>query len=448
MASLRLNNFQRALRADRWYNQHFTYIGKLLLFVIVLSGVLGFDTSRNLSYQVFALFVAVVLLAILFSRFNRNTFTCERRIPAVVTVGQSFSYHITVKNTCDKACSDVLLVDCVQDVFPDEYEMKNVKDSESRRENWFDRVVGYPRWRRLVRYKTGATEPRQIIDFLGPHQSTQLQLSITPLRRGYLRFTGARFGKPDPLGLFRRVFEVQHVHSVLVLPRRYPVARLNLSGQRNYQPGGVTLSSSVGESGEFHGLREYQHGDPLRRIHWRSWARQGKPMVKTYEDEFFVRHALILDTCTADLPLQHFEEAVSVAASLAVNMSDAESLLDLMFVEDKAYHFTSGRGVGDIQSMLEILACVQASEQSSWKSLQSQVMQHMAQLSSVVFVLLRWDETRQELVQQVKQQGVEVRVLLVSDSDTDAPDVDFMPLQSELIHLTPGRIEQGLQRVV
>jgi len=80
---------------------------------------------------------------------------------------------------------------------------------------------------------------------------------------------------------------------------------------------GVALASNVGQSEEFVSLRDYRRGDPLRHIHWRSWAKAGKPVVKEFEDEFFVRHALVLDTFIDDPHSELFEEAVSVAASFA-----------------------------------------------------------------------------------------------------------------------------------
>ena len=96
--------------------------------------------------------------------------------------------------------------------------------------------------------------------------------------------------------MFRSVYRQAIKDSLLVLPKRYPVPSLELTGRRHHHQGGVALSSSVGEAAEFHGLRDYRPGDPLRHIHWRSWARNGKPVVKKYEDEYFVRHAMILDT--------------------------------------------------------------------------------------------------------------------------------------------------------
>ncbi|MDH5323922.1 MAG: DUF58 domain-containing protein [Gammaproteobacteria bacterium] len=448
MTSGRAGNFQAAFRVDRWYRMHFTATGQLLIYAIVVSGVLGFDTSRNLSHQIFALLVAVLLLSMVFSRFSRPRIQCERSLPSVVTVGQAFNYQVRVHNRGSADYSDVLLVDRLEDVFPTAQELKRYNDRESRSENWFDRVVGYPRWRRLLRHKTGADAPRHIIDFLPAGQSVDLQLSMTPLRRGYVRIVSSCFAYPDPVGLFRKVFENPSEGSVLVLPKRYSVAPLKLSGKRNHHQGGVALSSSVGESGEFHGLREYENGDPLRRIHWRSWARQGKPMVKTYEDEFFVRHALVLDTCmtagVANSPEAVFEEAVSVAASIAVNMTDQESLLDLMFVEDKAYQFTFGRGMGDTRSLLEILAGVQAGSEFSMTGLNALLAQHLSHMSSVIFVFLQWDEMRRQLVRNVRQNGIDVRVLLVCESSAAAPDVDFMSLDEPIITLTMESIEQDL----
>ena len=103
--------------------------------------------------------------------------------------------------------------------------------------------------------------------------------------------------------------------SILILPKRHPLPAFQLPGAVKYQQGGVSMASSVGESEEFVALREYRAGDPLRRLHWKSFAKFGKPIVKEFQDEFFVRHALLLDTFGAHATTDLFEDAVSVAAS-------------------------------------------------------------------------------------------------------------------------------------
>src|SRR5262249_5934291 len=157
---------------------------------------------------------------------------------------------------------------------------------------------------------------------------------------------------------------------ILVLPRRYPLPSIAFPGTLKYQEGGVALASSVGRSEEFVSLREYRRGDPLRHIHWRSWAKAGKPIVKEFEDEFFVRHALVLDTVTPYPHSEAFEEAVSVAASFACTLQTQESLLDLLFVGLQAYCFTVGRGLAHTDQMLEILASVRPSAGKPFRDLE------------------------------------------------------------------------------
>src|SRR5207247_8902647 len=99
----------------------------------------------------------------------------------------------------------------------------------------------------------------------------------------------------------------------------------------------------------------------LRHIHWGTGAKAGKPVVKEFEDEFFVRHALVLDTFTEHPHSEVFEEAVSVAASFACAIQTQESLLDLLFVGPQSYCFTAGRVLAHTDQMLEnlpsLLAC-------------------------------------------------------------------------------------------
>src|SRR6185295_2895545 len=139
------------------------------------------------------------------------------------------------------------------------------------------------------------------------------------------------------------------------LPQCYRLPPLLLPGARRYQHGGVALASSVGDSEEFVALRDYRPGDPLQRVHWKSFARVGYPVVKEYQDEFFERHALIIDTFGGSATEEAFEDAVAVAASFAAAVDTRECLLDLMFVGRETYCFTAGSGQLQAQHLLEVL---------------------------------------------------------------------------------------------
>jgi uncharacterized protein (DUF58 family) len=244
--------------------------------------------------------------------------------------------------------------------------------------------------------------------------------------------------------LFRSFVKIRSPQSVLILPKRYPLGPVALPGSKQYQPGGIAFAAHVGQSDEFVSLRDYRHGDPWRHIHWRSWARAGKPVVKEFEDEFFVRHALVLDTFMPIPEPDLFEEAVSVAASFACTVRTQESLLDLLFVGPESYCFTAGRGLADADQMLEILASVRACSDQSFKKLEHLVLNHASVVSGCICVLLAWDEPRQEFVRKLKALKLPVLVLVLVHAG-EKLEPGAMADAPERFHiLEAGKIEQEL----
>ena len=247
------------------------------------------------------------------------------------------------------------------------------------------------------------------------HQ-TSIQLTLKPNRRGYITFKELLVLRPDPLNLFHAIQPLALSDRLLVLPKRYPVGDFEFSGGRRFQRGGVDLAVSVGDAEEFVALREYRPGDPLRHIHWKSMARLGKPVVKEYQDEYFVRHALLLDTFTRSVGSQRFESAVSVAASLACAPRSHEVLLDLMFAGTEMHCFTSGRGVSLLSGLLEVLACVEPNDDDDFTHIYPLLEHHMQTLSACICVFLYWDQARRELVQQLRHYRIQTLVVVLQSA--------------------------------
>ena len=221
------------------------------------------------------------------------------------------------------------------------------------------------------------------------------------------------------------------------MPRRYALPPIALPGSRRYQHGGVALAASIGDSEEFIGLRDYRPGDPLQRIHWKSYARSGEPVVREYQDEYFERHALILDTFAGGGQAAAFEDAVSIAASLACTVNTQECLLDLMFVGNQSYLYTAGRGQLSTGSLLEVLASVQLFPAQSFRTLHDAVLTRRHMLSGSICVLLAWDEPRREFIRVLRAQGVPVLVLVVTD--------EAVQERAPWLHvIAPGQVQQGL----
>ena len=171
--------------------------------------------------------------------------------------------------------------------------------------------------------------------------------------------------------------------------------------------------------------------------------------MKEFQDEFFVRHALILDTFTSNENKVAFEEAVSVAASFACTVGTQETLLDLLFVGPQAVSVTTGRGLGQAEQALEALAAVQSGTERPFSALEELVMRYAGAVCGCVCVFLSWDEARRELVRKLEQRELPVVVLLVTDSTTAkrTPTIPAAERSEHFFNLEAGRIAEGLQRL-
>lgn len=429
--------------------RRFTPAGLLVLGALIASAGMGLDTNQTLAYQAFTLFLALVALSLGSSLFFRSDLKARRKLPRFGTVGESLTYRVIVENHTPKEQKGLVLMEDLQDPRPGLQEYLLGSEPRETGRNFFKRTVGYHRWLRLISLKRKARLREQALPPLSPGRETEVQVDLVPTRRGYLRFTGLTIARPDPLGLFKAFRRVPEPDSLLILPRRYPLPDLELPGSRRYQPGGVALASGVGDSEEFLSMRDYRPGDPLRHIHWRSWAKAGVPIVKEFQDEFFVRHALILDTFREAGPDDLFEEAVSIAASFVCTVQTRESLLDLMFVGTEAYCFTSGRGVGGMDRMLEILGAVNVCRDRSFSQLPPLVFQRAELLSGCVCIFLSWDQERRDFVDRLQSVGIPLTVLVVVP-DGDAGSIDPGPMRGDLHHFHPlelSKIREGLARI-
>lgn len=133
----------------------------------------------------------------------------------------------------------------------------------------------------------------------------------------------------DPLGLFARERPLPCPGRLLVFPRWERVERLPLSSTARSYLVGLDRSTVEGTGQEFFAVREYRHGDSLRRVHWRSTARRGQMMVRQYENETRPSVVLHIDThpveCDGRSSAGSLDRAAAVAASLALHVLEAGS---------------------------------------------------------------------------------------------------------------------------
>jgi uncharacterized protein (DUF58 family) len=427
---------------QHFFGERLTGAGWIVITAAATAAAVGIDTSRTMSYQVFAFLAALLVLAFAAAPFFRPRVAVRRDLPRYATAGEAFEYRVVVENRGQRDLAGATVVEAPRDPRPGYREWLATREPGEERRNWFDRNQGYFRWRWLIERRSPERPREEPLARLAPGERATLKLSLKPRRRGRLELAGLVLARTDALGLARGVARLPAPGAVIALPRRYRLPAIALPGRRRFQQGGVTLATSVGDSEEFIGLREYRPGDPLQRVHWKSTARARLPIVKEFQDEFFERHALILDTSSSRGEDAAFEEAVAVAASFVYAIDTRECLLDLLFVGGEVRTYTAGRGQLHMEHMLEVLAGVRPSEPKEFERLSRAVLAQRRGLSSCIAVLLGWDDAREAFVRSLAASGLELRVLLVVERDARPAQ-----LPGNIVVLHPGEVEAGLARL-
>jgi uncharacterized protein (DUF58 family) len=218
-----------------------------------------------------------------------------------------------------------------------------------------------------------------------------------------------------PLGLACGPRVESEAAKITVIPRIAKVTRLPLEIATRHQPGGVALASKSGESMDLLGVRPYRPGDPVRDLHARTWARTGAPVVREYQQEYFTRVGVVLDTSTDDPAV--LEAAIELAAGVLANLSRGETLVDVLVVGDRVHELTLGRSLGYLDQALDLLATVEQGPPLRASELSRRLEPYLARLSSVVVIAVAGEGRAEGSVVErgIRDRGVACTTLEVDD---------------------------------
>jgi len=208
------------------------------------------------------------------------------------------------------------------------------------------------------------------------------RFSLAPLRRG--EETKAAYRLPterrglhhvgpleaihrDPFGLAQRARRIAPALDLIVYPRVDAIVAPAHFAGRDVRAGSEH-ASGLGPSGEeLYGLRAYEIGDDLRRVHWPSTARLDQLMIRQHETPRRGRVVVVLDDRDSSHDADSLEVAVSAAASVVDVCVRVGVLVRLVTAGGIDTAYGSGHGFRDV--IMENLAVLQPSRDRSIEAL-------------------------------------------------------------------------------
>lgn len=152
---------------------------------------------------------------------------------------------------------------------------------------------------------------------LAPGAEHEEVFAIPTTARGVLEVGPVSVRRGDPIGLFERTHDRRQAVDLFVHPRTTSLEGLSLGFLRDLE--GLPSTHLARDDVSFHALREYQPGDDLRHVHWKSTARIGELMVRQYEQTRRSHFVVGLSTHPDEYRTSdEFELAISIAGSVGL----------------------------------------------------------------------------------------------------------------------------------
>ncbi|MEO3947828.1 DUF58 domain-containing protein [Gorillibacterium sp. CAU 1737] len=190
----------------------------------------------------------------------------------------------------------------------------------------------------------------------------EIRYRTHPLRRGHYRFEGTDCSTGDIFGVFEHGGRIALPHSFRVLPETVAVSEWTGLQQmmRGVQHHSITTRAQR-ETTQINGVREYNYGDRLSRIHWNATARTGTWKSKEFERESELSTLIILErNRDRYVDREAFELAVSAAASLLEFGRKQRLSMGLLSVGREATFIEAGSGSLHYRSIMDHLIGVEA----------------------------------------------------------------------------------------
>ena len=256
---------------------------------------------------------------------------------------------------------------------------------------------------------------------LAPFERVTRQFHVGAERRGVYEIGPVGLTVGDLFGREAATAARPTIDRFLVRPRTVPTTALHRRdtwGGQDRARVGLTEDPA-----RFAGVREYAPGDPIRRIHARSSARVGRPLVKRFEPSRDREVLLALDVQTATGPAwettwdaEEVESLFVVTASIARSLALERAAFGLAAAgyhgaESRFAHLAVSEAPGQLERVFDLLARLSSHPSAPFDRLLGMLIRVVRPGTTVVVLTARDPTPNVAWLQRIERAGCRVVIV-------------------------------------
>ena len=262
-----------------------TPFGLFTSAVCLISGLTGINVFSSELYKLFSLTFAALLVAY----FNRDRkgkalkdISAGIFLEGRYNAGSRYKYTVRLHNGSSREINGIKIIPVIGKTIPSVDEFISLPEPEEQKRNIWDRNIYYFRWvwhmfrlhkAEFSSVNTGA---------LGKGENSAFEGEFRAVKRGVTELEGLYLVQKNVFGLFSSFRFIEIKEKFYIYPAPAVIAsditgRIKLNIRK--RTGSRSNILKKFKAGEFVGLRDYVPGDPVKNIHWKTWAKRDKPAV-------------------------------------------------------------------------------------------------------------------------------------------------------------------------
>ena len=242
-------------------------------------------------------------------------------------------------------------------------------------------------------------------------------------KRGKYHLGPINISAGDPFGIFKRLRTLGEAQDIIVYPTTVDLPHFKFSSFSDLSYGsGYQSAHHISPNAS--GVREFATGDSLHHIHWRTTARSGKVMVKTFDADRSYNTSKIGSIFLDMNEDSHFgrqekasdEQAITIAASIIEKYLEGGMKVGMLASDEAHCLIEPERGEKHLWQMLDNLAMMK----TTWKeTLSESVLKHLDSFRDnplAIFIVTTATPNLMETIHQLRSRVDSLVVILLDIS--------------------------------
>ena len=257
---------------------------------------------------------------------------------------------------------------------------------------------------------------------LGPREEIQVEYVLEARKRGCYPIGPLFATSGDIFGLGGNAQLEGAVQVLTVYPRIIPLTSIEIPSQ---SPQGTLRHTQpiFEDPTRIFGKRDYVAGDSLRRVDWKSTAATGRMQVRLFEPSIALETLIFLNLNADDYYYQtridSTELAIVIAASVATWVARRQQTVglkvngrDALAADSAPQYLPPRKGHAQLMRILETLARVEMTQESSFSAIIRQQRYHLSWGTSLLVITGGADDPFLDELHQARRAGQNVLLIL------------------------------------